>query len=90
MLNAMDIVDNCNLRCPILRVRLQQDLCHEHDGPGATLEAVLRFLPYTLDSNFWFSCLHEPALHPDFTAYLNRVPGTCGGKSSSPPTSPSA
>jgi MoaA/NifB/PqqE/SkfB family radical SAM enzyme len=40
----------------------------------ATIEAALRFLPYTLDSNFWFSCLHEPALHPQFTEYLAKVP----------------
>jgi MoaA/NifB/PqqE/SkfB family radical SAM enzyme len=40
----------------------------------ATFESMLRFMPYTLDSNFWFSCLHEPALHPDFAAYLDRVP----------------
>jgi molybdenum cofactor biosynthesis enzyme MoaA len=73
MLNAMDIVDNCNLRCPFCVYDYSKTFA-TNMMDEATLDSVLRFLPYTLDSNFWFSCLHEPALHPDFTAYLNRVP----------------
>ena len=73
MLNAMDIVDNCNLRCPFC-VYDYANTFATNMMDEATIEAALRFLPYTLDSNFWFSCLHEPALHPKFTAYLDKVP----------------
>jgi molybdenum cofactor biosynthesis enzyme MoaA len=73
MLNAMDIVNNCNLRCPFC-VYDYANTNATYFMDEATLEAVLRFLPYTGDSNFWFSCLHEPTLHPDFMAFLDRVP----------------
>ena len=73
MLNAMDIVDNCNLRCPFCVYDYSRTFATNMMNE-ATLEAALRFLPYTLDSNFWFSCLHEPTLHPHFTDYLDRVP----------------
>jgi molybdenum cofactor biosynthesis enzyme MoaA len=73
MLNAMDIVDNCNLRCPFCLYDYSKTFS-TNVMDDATIEAALRFLPYTLDSNFWFSCLHEPALHPRFAEYLNRVP----------------
>jgi molybdenum cofactor biosynthesis enzyme MoaA len=73
MLNAMDIVDNCNLRCPFCVYDYSKTFA-TNMMDEATLDAALRFLPYTLDSNFWFSCLHEPALHPDFVGFLDRVP----------------
>jgi molybdenum cofactor biosynthesis enzyme MoaA len=73
MLNAMDIVDNCNLRCPFCVYDYSRTFA-TNTMDEATFESMLRFMPYTLDSNFWFSCLHEPALHPDFAAYLDRVP----------------
>jgi molybdenum cofactor biosynthesis enzyme MoaA len=73
MLNAMDIVDNCNLRCPFCVYDYSKTFA-TNMMDDATIEAVLRFLPYTLDSNFWFSCLHEPTLHPQFVGFLDRVP----------------
>ena len=73
MLNAMDIVDNCNLRCPFCvfdySTTFATNMMDEE-----TFRAALRLAPYTLDSNFWFSCLHEPTLHPRFTEFLAMVP----------------
>jgi tetratricopeptide (TPR) repeat protein len=70
---AMDIVDNCNLRCPFCVYDYAQTRA-THFMTEETLEAALQFLPYTLDSNFWFSCLHEPTLHPKLMAFIDRVP----------------
>jgi len=73
MLVAMDIVDNCNLRCPFCLYDYGNTHA-THMMTLDTLEAAIRFAPYTLDGNFWFSCLHEPTLHPQFTAFLRSVP----------------
>jgi molybdenum cofactor biosynthesis enzyme MoaA len=70
---AMDIVNNCNLRCPFCLY----DYAHTnrtHFMTAETLEAALRLLPYTSDGNFWFSCLHEPTLHPKLTDFIAKVP----------------
>jgi molybdenum cofactor biosynthesis enzyme MoaA len=73
MLISMDIVDNCNLRCPFC--------LYDYTGvrttnvmDEATIDAALRFLPYVTDANFWFSCLHEPTLHPDLMKFISKVP----------------
>ena len=70
---AMDIVDNCNLRCPfclydytgVRTTRFMDD---------ATFESALRLLPYVTAGNFWLSCLHEPTLHPALLGFVDRVP----------------
>ena len=73
MFIAGDIVDNCNLRCPFC--------LYDYSGVNAThlmseetIEAALRFLPFVTDGNFWFSCLHEPTLHPKLVSFLEKVP----------------
>lgn len=73
MLVAMDIVDNCNLRCPFC-VYDYANVHETHFMTEDTLEAALRLMPFTHAGNFWFSCLHEPSLHPRFADYLARVP----------------
>ena len=70
---AMDIVDNCNLRCPFCLYDYAETRT-THFMTAETLEAALRLLPYTRDGEFWFSCLHEPTLHPDLVAFVDRVP----------------
>ena len=70
---AMDIVNNCNLRCPFCVVdysatkttRLMAD---------ATFQSALRLIPYVTDGNFWLSCLHEATLHPRLLAFIEAVP----------------
>ncbi|MEJ0046997.1 MAG: radical SAM protein [Rhodospirillales bacterium] len=73
MLNAMDIVDNCNLRCPFC-VWDYSSTFTTNTMDDATFEAAMRLMPFTRDSNFWLSCLHEPTLHPRFSDYLAMVP----------------
>lgn len=70
---AMDIVDNCNLRCPFCLYDYANTNA-THMMEEATLQSALRFLPYTRDGEFWFSCLHEPTLHPRMTDFIDQVP----------------
>jgi len=65
---AADIVNNCNLRCPLCLVDYSSvtktDLMSEETFVG--LPTLIRSVP---EGGFWLSCLHEPTLHPR----LNRV-----------------
>lgn len=70
---AMDVVDNCNLRCPFCLYDYANTRA-THTMTNDTLTAVLRFLPYTRDGEFWFSCLHEPTLHPNLIEFIEQVP----------------
>lgn len=70
---AMDIVNNCNLRCPFCTfdyagtrtTRFMQD---------ETFAAALRLLPWVTEGNFWLSCLHEATIHPELLRFVDMVP----------------
>lgn len=70
---AMDIVDNCNLRCPFCLYDYSS-VHRTNIMPEATYEAALKLLPYVRESDLWLSCLHEPALHPDLTRFIQKIP----------------
>ncbi len=70
---AMDIVDNCNLRCPFCLFDYANTRT-THLMATDTLDAALRLMPFTRDGEFFFSCLHEPTLHPELAALVDRVP----------------
>ena len=70
---AMDIVNNCNLRCPFCVV--------DYSGTKSTrfmsdevFQSALRLIPYVTDGNFWLSCLHEATLHPKLLDFIAAVP----------------
>ena len=70
---AMDIVNNCNLRCPFCTydytgVRTTQFMT------DATFDAAIRLLPYVREGNFWLSCLHEATIHPELLRFIDRIP----------------
>ncbi len=70
---ALDIVDNCNLRCPFCLY----DYTNTHRTnvmSDEVFDAAIRLMPYVGDEFFWLSCLHEPTMHPKFTSLIERIP----------------
>ena len=76
---AMDIVNNCNLRCPFC-VYDYVNTKHTYFMSDAIFDASLRLIPYVTDGNFWLSCLHEATLHPQLVSFIERVPAAYRGK----------
>lgn len=76
---AMDIVDNCNLRCPFCVVDYAE-VRRTHVMDERVFDSALRLLPYTGPANFWLSCLHEPTLHPRLEAFIARIPAVYRNK----------
>jgi hypothetical protein len=70
---AIDIVNNCNLRCPFCLFDYSETRT-TRTMSNATFSGLLPLLPYVRDGNFWLSCLHEPTLNPDFLGFIERVP----------------
>lgn len=70
---ALDLVDNCNLRCPFC-VYDYSETKRTHFMSAAIFESALRLIPYTTEGNFWLSCFHEATLHPDLLRFIDCVP----------------
>jgi hypothetical protein len=76
---AMDIVNNCNLRCPFCLFDYS-DTKSTRFMSQATFDSAMRLLPLVGDGGFWLSCLHEPSLHPDFQKFVEKIPRQWGRK----------
>ncbi|MDE8346154.1 MAG: radical SAM protein [Acidocella sp.] len=70
---AMDIVDNCNLRCPFC-VYDYSETRRTNFMSEAVFAAALRLIPYVSARNFWLSCLHEATMHPRLLDLIRMVP----------------
>jgi MoaA/NifB/PqqE/SkfB family radical SAM enzyme len=70
---AMDIVDNCNLRCPFC-VYDYANVHTTHVMSDEVYGKALGLLPLVGAEQFWLSCLHEPTMHPKLTEYIQRIP----------------
>lgn len=70
---AMDIVDNCNLRCPFCL--FDHEPVHKTNAMSdETFAAALQLLPYVGPEGHWLSCLHEASMHPRITEFIQRIP----------------
>jgi molybdenum cofactor biosynthesis enzyme MoaA len=70
---AIDIVNNCNLRCPFCLY----NYADTHKTEFMTAESFSKLLPlfpYVRDGNVWLSCLHEPTLHPRIIDFIVQTP----------------
>ena len=70
---ALDLVDNCNLRCPFCVVDYS-DIHRTNLMSEETFRSALRLIPFVTAGNFWLSCLHEPTLHPRLLDFIAMVP----------------
>lgn len=70
---AMDIVDNCNLRCPFCLFD-HAPVHRTNVMAEETFEAAIRLLPFVGPEGHWMSCLHEPSMHPNLTGFLRKIP----------------
>lgn len=70
---AVDIVNNCNLRCPFCV--FDYSATNKTEFMTAELfEKLFPLLPYVRNGNLWLSCLHEPTLHPQLVDFIALVP----------------
>jgi organic radical activating enzyme len=70
---AMDIVDNCNLRCPFC-IYDYTGVNRTHLMEDETFDRVMRWLPFIGSEGLWLSCLHEPSMHPKLPEMIERIP----------------
>ena len=71
---ACDITSNCNLRCPFCVNDFRQ-ISGNNFMPCETFKKILPLFKLIKDDGFfYFSCLFEPTIHPDFIRLLNLIP----------------
>jgi hypothetical protein len=70
---ALDLVDNCNLRCPFCVYDYAQTN-RTHFMSDELFDRALQLIPFVTEGNFWLSCLHEATLHPRLLQFIERVP----------------
>ncbi|MHB9057181.1 MAG: radical SAM protein [Paludibacteraceae bacterium] len=71
---ACDITSNCNLRCPFCLNDFRQ-ISGNNFMTRETFEKILPLFNLVKDEGFfYFSCLFEPTIHPDFVGLLNLIP----------------
>ncbi len=70
---AIDIVDNCNLRCPFCLYDYANTKT-THRMNEEVFRKILKLIPHVPRGEFWLSCLHEPSMHPQFLDFLELVP----------------
>jgi hypothetical protein len=70
---AMDIVNNCNLRCPFCLYDYE-GVKHTRFISEDVFDSALRLIPHAKDGGFWLSCLHEPTLNPKLIELIERIP----------------
>ena len=70
---ALDVVDNCNLRCPFC-VYDYRNVHRTNFMTDEVFDAAIRLMPYVGTGHFWLSCLHEPTMHPRFASLIERIP----------------
>lgn len=71
---AMDITNNCNLRCPFC-VTDYSGIRRTFNMEQSVYERLLELVPFVRDEgHFWLSCGNEPTLHPKFLDFIDLVP----------------
>jgi MoaA/NifB/PqqE/SkfB family radical SAM enzyme len=70
---AADITSNCNLRCTFCINDFSRIKGNTLMGE-ATFEKLLTLIPLVNGCNFFISCLFEPAIHPSFISFLEKIP----------------
>ncbi|OVE74396.1 hypothetical protein BVX94_00500 [bacterium B17] len=71
---AFDITSNCNLRCPFC-LNDFSEIQGNINVSTETYKKVISLIPLLKDGgSFFFSCLFEPTLHPDFVQLLYEIP----------------
>ena len=70
---AMDIVNNCNLRCPFCVYDYSNTRSTKVMSED-TFDSALRLIPYVTDGNFWLSCEHEATMHPALLHFIEKIP----------------